>query len=63
MRLEIMVDRDLCIGSEMCGGVAPSTFRLDAEGKAMVLDGPHDSDDVIRLAVASCPVAALRVTS
>jgi len=63
MALQIRVERDLCIGSEMCGGIAPNTFTLDGEGKAMVLDDPQDPDDVVRLAVASCPVAALKVAS
>ena len=62
MALQIRVERDLCIGSEMCGGIAPNTFALDGEGKAVVVDDPRDPDDVVRLAVASCPVAALKVT-
>jgi ferredoxin len=63
MALQVVVDRELCIGSEMCGGIAPNTFTLDGEGKAMLVDDPQDPDDVVRLAVASCPVAALKVTS
>jgi ferredoxin len=60
--LEVIADRDLCIGSEMCAGVAPGTFTTDGAGKVVVLEG-DDSDDAIRLAVASCPVGALKVAS
>ena len=62
MAIEIIADRDLCIGSEMCAGVAPGTFTTDGAGKVVVLEG-DDSDDAIRLAVASCPVGALKVGS
>ena len=62
MTLEVIADRDLCIGSEMCAGVAPGTFTTDGAGKVVVLEG-DDSDDAIRLAVASCPVGALKVAS
>jgi ferredoxin len=60
--IEIIADRDLCIGSEMCAGVAPGTFTTDGAGKVVLLDG-DDNDDAIRLAVASCPVGALKVSS
>ena len=62
MTLEVIADRDLCIGSEMCAGVAPGTFTTDGAGKVVVLGG-DDSGDAIRLAVASCPVGALKVGS
>jgi ferredoxin len=61
MALQILVDRDLCIGSEMCAGIAPGTFTLDVEGKAVVAGAAHDDEAVVRLAVASCPVGALSV--
>jgi ferredoxin len=62
--IEIIADRDLCIGSEMCAGVAPGTFTTDGEGKVVVIgDGGADGDDAVRLAIASCPVGALQVAS
>jgi ferredoxin len=61
--IEIIADRDLCIGSEMCAGVAPGTFTTDGAGKVVVIAGGADDDDAIRLAVASCPVGALKLAS
>ena len=62
MTVEVVADRDLCIGSEMCAGIAPGTFTTDGAGKVVVRGG-DDSDDAIRLAIASCPVGALKVGS
>ena len=37
MTVEVVADRDLCIGSEMCVGIAPGTFTTDGAGKVVVL--------------------------
>ena len=59
--MRILVDRELCIGSENCNRYAPNTFETDATGKVAVRDVDPDPDDVVRRAVASCPVGALRL--
>jgi len=38
MKLRIRVDEDLCIGAASCVTVAPETFVLNDENKAIVLD-------------------------
>lgn len=60
-RIEITVDRALCIGSGDCVDSAPTVFELDDEDKAVVLD-PDGApvDDVIE-AAGNCPVAAIFV--
>jgi len=56
----IIVDRDLCIGAASCVAVAPKTFALDNEAKAIILDtATEDSFETILDAAKSCPVAAI----
>ena len=46
--LKVKVDRELCIGAASCIAVAPNTFELDSEGKAVIKkkDGSMTSDYV-----------------
>ncbi|OGK17384.1 hypothetical protein A2774_03790 [Candidatus Roizmanbacteria bacterium RIFCSPHIGHO2_01_FULL_39_12c] len=54
------VDRDLCIGAATCVAIAPKTFVLDSEAKAIILaSADQDSDNVIIDAAKGCPVAAI----
>lgn len=72
MSLRVKVDRALCIGAASCVAVAPNSFELDAEGKAVIKkkDGTATSDFVkyediaddavnIEHAAKSCPVNAI----
>lgn len=72
MSLKVKVDRNLCIGAASCVAVAPATFELDAEGKAVIKkkDGSstsefvnyadiNDSETNILNAAKSCPVNAI----
>lgn len=69
---KVKVDRTLCIGAASCVAVAPDTFELDGEGKAVIKkkDGSMTSDYVnyndindneanIKNAAMSCPVNAI----
>jgi len=50
-RVEIVVDRALCIGSGDCVDTAPDVFQLDEEDKAVVVDPDGASvDDIIAAA-------------
>jgi ferredoxin len=54
------VDRDLCIGAATCVAIAPQTFVLDSEAKAIILaTTDNDPDNVIIDAAKGCPVAAI----
>lgn len=56
----ITVDRNLCIGAASCIAVAPKTFALDNEAKAIFLDtAPEETPEVIMDSAKSCPVAAI----
>lgn len=72
MALKVKVDRQLCIGAASCVAVAPNTFELDSEGKAVIKkkDGTQTSDFVnyadindnetnILNSAKSCPVNAI----
>ena len=60
-RVEVTVDRALCIGSGDCVDTAPDVFQLDDEDKAVVVD-PDGAplEDVIE-AARNCPVSAIFV--
>ncbi len=76
MKITVKVDPDLCIGAASCVTVSPSTFVMNDENKAEVLDhgnapnGPTyeremevteaEKDEII-LAAQSCPTLAIFV--
>lgn len=60
--LKVWVDRDLCIGAATCVAIAPQTFILDSQAKAIILDSADkDSNETIIDAAKACPVAAIFV--
>lgn len=62
-KITVRVDRNLCIGAATCVAVAPKTFALDNEAKAIVLDtAGEETLQTILDAAKSCPVAAIFVT-
>ena len=60
-RIEITVDRGLCIGSGDCVDTAPDVFQLDEEDKAVVVDPDGASIDDVVTAAGNCPVSAIFV--
>lgn len=62
-KLKVHVDRDLCIGAATCIAVAPKTYVLDSEAKAVFLQSASTElpETVIESAKA-CPVAAIIIT-
>ncbi|MDO8609474.1 MAG: ferredoxin [bacterium] len=59
-KLKVRVDRDLCIGAATCIAIAPNTFILDDEAKAIIIDTvAQDSDETIIDSAKACPVAAV----
>jgi len=59
----IHVDRNLCIGAASCVAVAPQSFALDGEAKAIILDSaPQENPEAIMDAAKACPVAAIIIT-
>lgn len=59
-KLKVVVERDLCIGAASCVAIAPKTFRLDDENKAIVLNEKGwNSNEEILMAAQSCPTLAV----
>jgi ferredoxin len=61
--LKITVDRARCEGYGFCEEKAPALLRLDSEGELEILSDEvsEEEQDHARLAIRSCPVAALRL--
>lgn len=59
MELEIHIDRNRCIGAGQCFHLAPGVFDLDADAKAVVVDGRGEPEDKIVHAVTACPMQAI----
>lgn len=60
--LKVHVDRDLCIGAATCVAIAPHTFVMDSEAKAIILaSAEQDTNDTIVDAARGCPTAAIFV--
>lgn len=57
----VIVDRNLCIGAASCVAIAPNTFRLDDENKAVVVEIGKDDKDAVIAAAQSCPTLAITV--
>ena len=56
---KIVIDRDLCIGAASCVVIAPGTFQMDDENKAILVDiDAHDAETII-MAAESCPTKAI----
>ena len=58
--LKVRVDRSLCIGAATCIAVAPKTFVLDSEAKAIILKtATEETKETIIDSAKACPVAAI----
>jgi ferredoxin len=54
------VDRNACISSGMCTGIAPERFVLEGDGSHAISE-IVDEDEAVIDAAESCPVEAIRV--
>lgn len=62
--LKVYVDRDLCIGAATCVAIAPNTFVMDSEAKAIIIDTLDlDTDDSIIDSARGCPTSAIIIES
>jgi ferredoxin len=59
----VLVNREACIGSGNCVTFAPRSFDQDDDIKAVFLDPPGDSLDVIQDVVRACPMGALTIVT
>ena len=57
--MKVRVDRNLCRGLGNCVVLAPAVFRLDAAGKAVVLENQAVDDSLLYEAAESCSENAI----
>lgn len=57
----IEIDRALCIGAASCIAVAPDTFELDNEAKAVIKALHGNTDEDILDSAKSCPTKAIKL--
>jgi ferredoxin len=57
--MRIKVDRDLCIGVGTCAVVAPNTFEIDDELKAVIKDPKGHKEEILIESAKVCPVFAI----
>lgn len=61
MALEIVIDREVCMGSGNCSFWAPNTFDLDDDGVAIVTNPAGDPEEKVILAAQGCPTQAISI--
>jgi ferredoxin len=61
--VRVDVDSDACEANGICAGLVPEVFEVDDDDTLHILisDVPERLADKVRLAVGSCPKAALRL--
>lgn len=58
--LRVLVDPNLCVGSQMCVGAHPGLFRMDGTGHASY-SGPELDEAAARDASELCPMSAIKL--
>lgn len=61
MAIEVLIDREQCIGSGVCCSAVPAVFKLDEDEIAMVIDPNADTEANIVYAAKGCPTLAITV--
>jgi ferredoxin len=61
--VRVVVDRDSCEANAVCAGLVPEVFEVDDEDQLhiQVAEVPPHLADAVRVAVRSCPKAALHL--
>ena len=58
-KYKITVDRDVCVGDNVCCENAPGTFKLDDDQKVVVTNPEGDPPENILAAARNCPLDAI----
>lgn len=59
--LEVVIDRERCIGSQNCVHHLPAMFEIDDEGLAVTIPQGEASAAELDLVVRDCPTEAIQV--
>jgi ferredoxin len=57
--VQVVVDRDACMGSGNCTYWAPNVFALDDDGIAVVIGDLAGNEEPVRVAMVNCPTSAI----
>jgi len=61
-RYRISVDRQVCLGSGVCTGMAPKYFDVGEDARAWPVQEVVDADDLVLDAATCCPTEAITIT-
>jgi ferredoxin len=54
------IDQDVCIGCELCVGMAADVFQMNDDGKAESYQAAtSENENLVQDAIDSCPVSAI----
>ena len=61
--MKATVDKEACIGCELCVSTCPQVFSMDDDGKAAAMPDrvPAEVKDQCRGAAKDCPVEAIKI--
>jgi len=62
MAKTVWIDKEECIGCELCVNSCPGVFRMNEEVKAEVFDPKGESEENIQQAIDACPVSCIHWT-
>jgi ferredoxin len=60
-RLEIVVDRELCLGAQNCRHIAPGVFEIADDGLSRVISDDPAGLEAALAAAESCPSGAIAI--
>ena len=65
IRMEVILDRDMCQSHAACVGEAPEVFQVGEDGRVALLPGmdrpPAALHEKVRLAAKHCPTRTIRL--
>ena len=59
--VEVIIDRERCIGSQNCVHHLPSMFQIDDEGLAVTIPQSEASVVMLDMVVRDCPTEAIQI--
>ncbi len=60
--MDVIIDRDGCIGCGMCAATCPDVFRLADDGFAEVYNKPDEEHSaLVKEAADNCPVQVIHI--
>jgi len=61
MNKKIIIDKEKCIGCGTCMALAPEIFEMDKSGKSSVKKSPEIKEEMLKLAIDSCPTQVIKI--